>query len=688
LARKILLADDSVTAQNMGRRILSEAGYEVVTVNNGQAALKKLAEYQPHLVILDVYMPGYGGLEVCQQIKAGEETAHIPVLLTVGKLEPFKADEARRVRADGHLVKPFEASELLTILTKLEEKIVPDPDPKLQSRLAGGSAAGRSPAAKGKGFGDADSGWKERLSIPSPSAKPKLPELEYEDAKGAAASRESSHEEQQKAQPPVPGYAQLARDITAEEIAAITAAAAAFGEKDKADGSASPATANPVEQPVASLPSASQSPAAEAPDRTELAVSPEAAPSELAPVPEAVAEAAAPASAPEAIGAAINADSGATAPAVPEMAPPEAAPETDVVAALEALAPANGHDATAEAAQCSERVSEVEKPEEVPVAVGAAAYGESIQGPRWAADEVALAADEASLILEREMQKAYAVMAELNPEALGSSPVGRETTGFRESEAMPQPAEMQVASAEPYPVHPATVDETVSQAAEPSSETVVGQQSSEPPVEQGAAESGPATAPPELAHSADAVAEPPSASANAPDTPAAPSAEQPHAAAEAVESSSPSDKSVAQPASATAYAAAASAGHSALRTMHSDEGSNSAVPAESGESTPPSSSAEVPPEREAELAAAWAHWRQVRESLANPQFVSQVADATVAGLKDNPPPANSGAPAGSESASAADPEKPGEIANIVDNVLAELKPKLVEEIAKKLGKEK
>jgi CheY-like chemotaxis protein len=78
LARKILLADDSVTAQNMGRRILTDAGYEVITVNNGSAALKKIAEQKPDLIVLDVYMPGYGGLEVCQRIKDTKETARIP----------------------------------------------------------------------------------------------------------------------------------------------------------------------------------------------------------------------------------------------------------------------------------------------------------------------------------------------------------------------------------------------------------------------------------------------------------------------------------------------------------------------------------------------------------------------------------------------------------------------------------
>src|SRR5207237_9166118 len=112
MARKILLADDSVTAQNMGRKILTEAGYEVITVNNGSAALKKIAEQKPDLIVLDVYMPGYSGLEVCQRLKEVPETSRIPVILTAGKLEPFKPEEAKRVRAEGVIGKHVDASEL------------------------------------------------------------------------------------------------------------------------------------------------------------------------------------------------------------------------------------------------------------------------------------------------------------------------------------------------------------------------------------------------------------------------------------------------------------------------------------------------------------------------------------------------------------------------------------------------
>src|SRR5207248_1055675 len=164
LARKILLADDSVTAQNMGRKILADAGYEVITVNNGSAALKKIAEQKPDLIVLDVYMPGYSGLEVCQRLKETSETSRLPVLLTVGKLEPFKPEEAKRARADAFIVKPFEASELLSALSKLEDKIVP------RSRRPKGRF-GKALIEGEEQFGDRETGWKDRLNVPAPGQK-------------------------------------------------------------------------------------------------------------------------------------------------------------------------------------------------------------------------------------------------------------------------------------------------------------------------------------------------------------------------------------------------------------------------------------------------------------------------------------------------------------------------------------
>src|SRR5437762_3137982 len=114
-----------MTAQNMGKKILTQAGYDVIAVSNGAAAVKKIAERKPDLAVLDVYMPGYTGLEVCERLRNAYETTAMPVLLTVGKMETFNHQEATRVKADGIIIKPFEATDLLAAIQKLEEKLRP-----------------------------------------------------------------------------------------------------------------------------------------------------------------------------------------------------------------------------------------------------------------------------------------------------------------------------------------------------------------------------------------------------------------------------------------------------------------------------------------------------------------------------------------------------------------------------------
>ncbi|HEY1937892.1 MAG TPA: response regulator [Candidatus Angelobacter sp.] len=136
MSLRILFADDSMTAQNMGKKILTEAGYEVVAVSNGAAAVKKIAEQKPDIIILDVYMPGYSGLEVCEKVRGSLDTLKTPVLLTVGKMEPYKPEDANRVKADGVIIKPFEASDLLAIIRKFEERIRQTAPPPIISQAA------------------------------------------------------------------------------------------------------------------------------------------------------------------------------------------------------------------------------------------------------------------------------------------------------------------------------------------------------------------------------------------------------------------------------------------------------------------------------------------------------------------------------------------------------------------------
>jgi CheY-like chemotaxis protein len=119
MAKTILLADDSITIQKIVNLTFSGEGIEVVTVGNGDAAIKKVYDLRPDLVLADIFMPGKNGYEVCEYIKSENDLQHIPVILLVGAFEPFDSNEASRVKADGHLTKPFEIRVLISAVNSL-----------------------------------------------------------------------------------------------------------------------------------------------------------------------------------------------------------------------------------------------------------------------------------------------------------------------------------------------------------------------------------------------------------------------------------------------------------------------------------------------------------------------------------------------------------------------------------------
>ncbi len=116
---RVLLADDSPHAQRMGERILREEGYEVVTVTDGEAALARLDDVRPDLVLADVFLPLKSGYELCRAIKQSERHRHAAVILIAGLLEPVDEEEARRAGSDAILKKPFEASVVLETIRPL-----------------------------------------------------------------------------------------------------------------------------------------------------------------------------------------------------------------------------------------------------------------------------------------------------------------------------------------------------------------------------------------------------------------------------------------------------------------------------------------------------------------------------------------------------------------------------------------
>jgi PleD family two-component response regulator len=116
---RILLADDSPHAQRMGERILREEGFEVVSLTDGDAAMLRLSDVDPDLILADVFLPGKSGLDLCRYVKSEPRFKHVRVVLTAGLLEPFDEDEAKRAGCDAILKKPFEASKVVSTIDPL-----------------------------------------------------------------------------------------------------------------------------------------------------------------------------------------------------------------------------------------------------------------------------------------------------------------------------------------------------------------------------------------------------------------------------------------------------------------------------------------------------------------------------------------------------------------------------------------
>jgi CheY-like chemotaxis protein len=97
----ILIADADAQARNILEQILLGQGYTVIAANDGYSAKDKILETKPDLIILDNYMPGPSGNELCRMIKANPETRLIPVVMLTGYTETPEKLESIEAGAEG-----------------------------------------------------------------------------------------------------------------------------------------------------------------------------------------------------------------------------------------------------------------------------------------------------------------------------------------------------------------------------------------------------------------------------------------------------------------------------------------------------------------------------------------------------------------------------------------------------------
>lgn len=114
MAKRLLLADDSITIQKVVELVLAEEDFEIKSVNNGDEALAAISSFKPDIMLVDIVMPKINGYQLCEKIKSNPETKDMPVILLAGAFEPLDEELAKNVGADDHIVKPFESQELVS----------------------------------------------------------------------------------------------------------------------------------------------------------------------------------------------------------------------------------------------------------------------------------------------------------------------------------------------------------------------------------------------------------------------------------------------------------------------------------------------------------------------------------------------------------------------------------------------
>jgi len=119
MSKTVLLIEDEPNIIEAIRFILSREGWRVETHSDGQTALEAVARTRPDVVILDVMLPNRSGFDILQDLRAGEDTRTLPVLMLTARGQTKDRELAERYGASRFMTKPFSNTDVLTSVREL-----------------------------------------------------------------------------------------------------------------------------------------------------------------------------------------------------------------------------------------------------------------------------------------------------------------------------------------------------------------------------------------------------------------------------------------------------------------------------------------------------------------------------------------------------------------------------------------
>ena len=119
---KILIVDDDPLIRNLLCQIFEpfeEKGVELLTADNGVAAVESVRKENPEIVFLDVMMPKMNGFEVCGILKNDVKTKDVYIVMLTAKGQELDRQKAKEIGADFYITKPFNINELIRTVSEL-----------------------------------------------------------------------------------------------------------------------------------------------------------------------------------------------------------------------------------------------------------------------------------------------------------------------------------------------------------------------------------------------------------------------------------------------------------------------------------------------------------------------------------------------------------------------------------------
>lgn len=125
MSRKILIVEDEAPIREMLSFVMEQHGYQAIEAANYQAALDKVTEPFPDMILLDWMLPGGSGIQLAKQLKSEEFTRNIPIIMLTARGEEEDKVKGLEVGADDYITKPFSPKELMARMRAVFRRVSP-----------------------------------------------------------------------------------------------------------------------------------------------------------------------------------------------------------------------------------------------------------------------------------------------------------------------------------------------------------------------------------------------------------------------------------------------------------------------------------------------------------------------------------------------------------------------------------